>query len=265
MKILEKENVKEVIEKGLGNLCSQQGWVSYLESQLLLLNYSFNNVLLLKAQNPLVSKVMSFKKWKEAGATVNKGEKSLRVYAPICSKKKKDDSKDVEPDTDKEKKESDFTGRFVLVPVFDISQVSNYENKEKHTEVKDSQLIERLMNITDIPIINIGGSNRFNPSSLDIEISETDFSSTKIYLKELISRYSEYQYFKCSKEEDFKPSNLLNQSVCYLVFNYFGIMGEETFDFSEIKKDDSFESLKRIGATIQKIASNLIPEMDKSL
>ena len=65
MKILEKENVKEVIEKGLGNLCSQQGWVSYLESQLLLLNYSFNNVLLLKAQNPLVSKVMSFKKWKK--------------------------------------------------------------------------------------------------------------------------------------------------------------------------------------------------------
>ena len=45
--------------------------------KLLLLNYSFNNVLLLKAQNPLVSKVMSFKKWKEAGATVKKGEKSF--------------------------------------------------------------------------------------------------------------------------------------------------------------------------------------------
>lgn len=266
MESLEKEKVKEVIEKELKSLCSQQSWVSYLESQLLLLNYSFNNVMLLKSQNPLVSKVMSFKKWKEIGATVNKGEKALRVYAPICAKKKKDDSKDTDkPKTDKEEKESEFIGKFVLVPVFDVSQVSGYKKEENHTEIKDSQLIERLMNITDIPIINIEGSNRFNPVSLDIEIAETDFSSTTEYLKELIYRYSEYQSFKYNKEEDFKPSKLINQSVCYLIFNYFKIMGEETFDFSEIKEDDSFKDLKNVGTTIQKIAFNLIPEMEKSL
>lgn len=46
-------------------------------------SYSFGNILEIARQRPSASRVAGFQAWKKLGRTVNKGEKGIRILAPI--------------------------------------------------------------------------------------------------------------------------------------------------------------------------------------
>lgn len=77
--------------------------------------YSLNNRILIQLQMPNATKVASFLKWKELGRNVKKGEKSIRILAPIMKK-----TQVMNNDGKMEDKISGIW--FKTVPVFDISQ-----------------------------------------------------------------------------------------------------------------------------------------------
>ncbi len=107
------------------------GWKAWLDMASHLPSYSVNNQLLILMQNPDATMTAGFRKWESLGRTVLKGEKALRIFAPIIYNRK-------EPATPtagatapppKEARVVDGVERagtrvlgFKAVPVFDISQ-----------------------------------------------------------------------------------------------------------------------------------------------
>jgi hypothetical protein len=58
-------------------------------------NYSLGNILEIARQHPGATRVAGFYRWKDLGRNVKKGEKGIRILAPIVGiKHKKDDEAD---------------------------------------------------------------------------------------------------------------------------------------------------------------------------
>ncbi len=93
------------------------GWKAWLDMASQLTNYSLNNQLLVMMQNPDARMVAGFRQWQAMGRTVMKGEKALRIYAPIIYRNKEGD----DPGPGAEHKRGQVRG-FKAVPVFDVSQ-----------------------------------------------------------------------------------------------------------------------------------------------
>lgn len=118
------ENKIEEIIKGVENM-SDHDYLKIIESMSNFHNYSFNNKLLLSFQD--CSQVASFKKWKELGRNVKKGEKAKTILAPTSRKIKTTDE-----ETGEEIETYQVTG-YKMVSVFDISQTDGNEIKRGMT------------------------------------------------------------------------------------------------------------------------------------
>ena len=90
----EKQKVKEItdrLEEGLKELFESEKYKSYLSTMSKFHNYSFNNTLLIAMQKPEATLVAGYKAWqKNFGRHVNKGEKAIRILAPMPYKIKED-------------------------------------------------------------------------------------------------------------------------------------------------------------------------------
>ena len=82
-------NLQKLTNEALETLChslengKSQELVNFLNVMAKFPKYSLRNIFLISAQNPRASLVMGHKKWLEIGRQVKKGEKALRIYAPI--------------------------------------------------------------------------------------------------------------------------------------------------------------------------------------
>src|SRR5829696_1360958 len=83
--------------------------------------YTVKNQAYLLTQNPTVTDVRSFTEWKAAGRSVKRGEKALRVWVPKLRE---------DPET------GELTERFILGPVFDVSQTEPTVDYEARVEAK---------------------------------------------------------------------------------------------------------------------------------
>ena len=104
-----------------GVLALQAGpaWQAWLTTASKFHHYSLNNQLLIWAQRPSATLVAGYGDWQSHGRQVRKGEKSIRILAPIKKKVTPDDPAQV-PETDEQPKMR-LVG-FKAVPVFDLSQ-----------------------------------------------------------------------------------------------------------------------------------------------
>lgn len=102
--------------------------------------YSVNNQELILAQMPKATRVASLDKWNRMGYKVKKGSKALKILAPTKYKYAEIDGKRVRYKflTKKQKKELQIKEHkyFILVPVFDFSQV---------VKVKDNGYIDEFI------------------------------------------------------------------------------------------------------------------------
>ena len=105
---------------------------AFLDVQSRLERYSLNNNLLIFTQKPEATKLKDFKGWQEAGATIQKGAKSILI---------------LEPSPYKDAEGKPRTG-YNAKNVFDISDVENVPESEQPTKVDytDNQLIAALVN-----------------------------------------------------------------------------------------------------------------------
>src|SRR6056297_2024657 len=83
-------------------------------------HYSVNNQMLICYQCPWAKEVKGYKAWKSEGRQVQKGQKSIRIFAPLTKKIKETNDEEV--------------FGFRLVPVFDISQTEIIEEEEYNDE-----------------------------------------------------------------------------------------------------------------------------------
>ena len=121
----DSKGLSQLLKDGVKDYFQSDTYKQYLTTMSKFHNYSPRNIQLILMQNPEASHVASFKKWKdEFERSVNKGEKALRIFAPMTLKRR--DPKTNEPLLDENGNEQTFTS-FKLVPVFDVSQTDGKE------------------------------------------------------------------------------------------------------------------------------------------
>ena len=103
---------RALIEASCREMLSSEGWRRFAETRATFHRYSFGNWQLIAYQRPDATQVAGFKSWQALGRQVRKGERSIRILAPMSVKER-----------DEQGNETDERLTFFrAVPVFDISQ-----------------------------------------------------------------------------------------------------------------------------------------------
>ena len=134
----EKTATQQLIKQNVDFLIQQleagksEALTAYLNAMSRFHNYSFGNILEIARQKPEATRVAGMYAWNQLGRRVKKGEKGIRILAPIIGFKRKP----------QEEAEKDLTKQNVAVLVgfrnayvFDVSQTDGAELPE-HASVK---------------------------------------------------------------------------------------------------------------------------------
>lgn len=127
------KTAKEVIAANVQSLIEQleaghsDALTAYLNAMSRFHNYSLGNILEIARQKPDATRVAGFWKWKELGRSVKKGEKGIRILAPIIGVRRK---KDEEASKDITRQNTAVLVGFRSAYVFDVSQTEGAELPE---------------------------------------------------------------------------------------------------------------------------------------
>ena len=275
--IIQRKDLKELqehLQRGINQYLDSENFKNYLDFVSKFHNYSFNNILLLKAQKSDITMIASFKKWNDLGRKIKKGEQALFVFAPTEVYKK-----DAEGNYIK-----DINGEFIksiyfkLVPVFDISQTSGarlpqpiYRLEENFKDpLEFKRIFESISKISNVPIrfeefseeSNLNGYYHHEKKEIVIRKKMSEQMIVKTLLHELVhSRIHSLDENRSQKEFE-------AESVAYIVANHFGIdTSNYTFGYLSSWTDEGrkIEMFTTALENITKEAQSLIRELDKSL
>jgi len=96
-------------------LLTSEGWQRWLRTRSRFHRYSLRNTLLIAFQCPHATHVAGFRTWLELGRCVRKGEKAIRIFAPVRYRHRDSEQ------SDDENAGEQLVG-FKLAAVFDVSQ-----------------------------------------------------------------------------------------------------------------------------------------------
>ena len=134
----QKQTAKEVIAANVQALIEQleqghsEALTAYLNAMGRFHNYSFGNILEIARQKPGATRVAGFYAWQQLGRYVRKGERGIRIYAPLIGSRRTRDEEAIK-DTN-ETNEPVLVG-FRAVYVFDVSQTEGKELPELSAQV----------------------------------------------------------------------------------------------------------------------------------
>lgn len=102
---------RQQVERAVRELLTSEGWQRWAQTRATFHDYSMGNCMLIAAQCPTATDVAGFKAWRELGRQVRKGERAIRIMAPMSVKRENVETGEVER-----------VPFFRAVPVFDVSQ-----------------------------------------------------------------------------------------------------------------------------------------------
>ena len=119
------EVLHERLTEAVAALQTGEQWQSWLTFAQRLHQYSFKNVILIWAQRPDATAVAGYQTWQALNRQVRRGEKAIRVLAPMVRRSPAPDEK-TQPVTDTDSAPDGERGQRIVgfrpVPVFDIAQ-----------------------------------------------------------------------------------------------------------------------------------------------
>ena len=275
--IIQRKDLKELqkhLQNGINQYLDSDNFKKYLDFVSQFHMYSFKNLLLLRAQNPKMTMVASFKKWNDLGRKINKGEQALFVFAPREVYKKDEQGNFIK----------DHNGEFIksiyykLVPVFDVAQTSGaklpqpiYRLEENFKDpLEFKRIFESISKISNVPIrfeefseeSNLNGYYHHEKKEIVIRKKMSEQMIVKTLLHELVhSRIH-------SLEENRSQKEFEAESVAYIVANHFGIdTSNYSFGYLSSWTDEGrkIEMFTTALENITKEAQSLIRELDNSL
>src|ERR1700692_1208936 len=126
----QRQTAKEIIAANVKELIAQleaghgDALTAYLDAMSRFHNYSFGNILEIARQRPDATRVAGMYAWNQLGRKVKKGERGIRILAPIVGVKRK---KDEEAEKDITKQNTRVLVGFRNAYVFDVSQTEGAE------------------------------------------------------------------------------------------------------------------------------------------
>src|SRR5271170_3944491 len=125
-----RQTAKDIIAANVKSLIEQleaghsDALTAYLDAMSRFHNYSFGNILEIARQRPNATRVAGLYAWNQLGRKVMKGQKGIRILAPIIGIKRK---KDEEAERDITKQNTRVLVGFRNAYVFDVSQTEGAE------------------------------------------------------------------------------------------------------------------------------------------
>jgi hypothetical protein len=123
----ETESALRELEEAL-RAGKSQALMEYLAALSRFHNYSVRNIMLIAMQAPDATYVAGFNAWKKLGRTVKKGEKGIRILAPMAYRKK--DAADDQEASEGDESTKPVVAGFKVVSVFDVTQTEGKELPE---------------------------------------------------------------------------------------------------------------------------------------
>ncbi len=278
----------EHLKEGMKNYLDSEQFKSFLDTMSKFHNYSLNNIHLLKMQNPNVSRVASFNKWKaDFDRTVKKGSKALKIWVPYQVKTKisanQNELSFSPSENEMEEKEVTVT-RFKLGNVFDVSQTEGKELPKAINEltgdVKDYEDLYRAAKAVSMDnqvSISFEEINRestngyYSPDENRIVISKGLKGQEQI-LKTIFHEMAHSDLHRGTNaqygDDQYRKQELQAESVAYVVANHFGFdTSSYSFGYLAIwaKDKNGFEDMVEQLQIVQKEAKSLIDRMDAKL
>ncbi|MBL7223183.1 MAG: DUF1738 domain-containing protein, partial [Candidatus Brocadiae bacterium] len=148
---MKARELKQMVEGSLDELADavEQGKSEKLKRYLAMLarfhRYSLGNVLLIGWQRPDATRVAGFHTWKRLGRHVKRGERGIRILAPIVRRRRKrGEDEERQEDDDGDKTEEEIAA-FRSVAVFDLAQTKGRPLEEfARTAGNPGEYAERL-------------------------------------------------------------------------------------------------------------------------
>ena len=278
----------EHLKEGMKNYLDSEQFRSFLDTMSKFHNYSLNNIHLLKMQNPNVSHVASFNKWKtDFERTVKKGSKALKIWVPYQVKTKISTNQNElsfsPSENEMEEKEVTVT-RFKLGNVFDVSQTEGKELPKAINEltgsVKDYEDLYRAakavsmdnqVSISFEEIKREGANGYYSPNENRIVISK-GLKGQEHILKTIFHEMAHSDLHRGTNaqygDDQYRKQELQAESVAYVVANHFGFdTSSYSFGYLAIwaKDKNGFEDMVEQLQIVQKEAKSLIDRMDAKL
>jgi hypothetical protein len=148
-----RQTAKEIIAANVKSLIEQleagysDALTAYLGAMSRFHNYSFGNILEIARQRPSASRVAGMYAWNQLGRRVKKGEKGIRILAPIIGIKRKPDE---EAEKDITKQNTRVLVGFRNAYVFDVEQTEGVDlpaMREVYGDVGENQ--DRLLSFIE--------------------------------------------------------------------------------------------------------------------
>jgi len=278
----------EHLKEGMKNYLDSEQFKSFLDTMSKFHNYSLNNIHFLKMQNPNVSQVASFNKWKtDFDRTVKKGSKALKIWVPYQVKTKisaNQNELSFSPSENKMEEKEVTVTRFKLGNVFDVSQTEGKElPKAIHEltgDVKDYEDLYRAAKAVSMDnqvSISFEEINRestngyYSPDENRIVISKGLKGQEQI-LKTIFHEMAHSDLHRGTNaqygDDQYRKQELQAESVAYVVANHFGFdTSSYSFGYLAIwaKDKNGFEDMVEQLQIVQKEAKSLIDRMDAKL
>lgn len=267
------------MKSGVKDYLNSDKYKTFLTTMAKFPRYSSRNIQLILAQNPDATYVTTFKQWKETfERSVNKGEKAMRIWAPMPIKQR-------DPETGKvlldEKGNEKTALRFKLVPVFDVSQTKGKDLPKAIHELegthKDYANLYRAAKayaeskgvkvIIDHNLKTARGYYATKDQTIVLKGGMSEQQTLKTFFHELA-----HSDLHASKDQtaDLKYSHaeLQAESVAYVVANHYGFDTKDySFGYLASWVDDkqALSDLETQLDIVQKEAKALITSMDTFL
>ncbi|WP_013334987.1 ArdC-like ssDNA-binding domain-containing protein [Gloeothece verrucosa] len=265
------EKTKDALEKleaGISELLTSNNWQQYLKKQSQFHRYSFNNTMLILLQCPHASRVAGYQQWQNLGRQVKKGEKGIKILAPLKRK--------VERETDNGNPEFKWIlNGFKIVSVFDISQTEGDDLPQIVSSLTgdDQGLLNRLVAFSEnnkVPVYFKGalGANGYcrydritgEPKEIVVDPLLPPLGKAKTLAHEIahsiLHKRGDYV-----EHTPTSTAELEAESVAFVILQHFGL-DSSNYSFGYIcswqQEKDAIEQLKRSGASIQKAAQQVI-------
>lgn len=253
------EDINEMLEAGVQAVFESDQFRNYLDVMSKFYDYSANNCLLIMMQKPDATLIAGYRKWQnDFQRQVKKGEKAIRIIAPIMHKK-------AIPDSDEETVYYTFRS----VPVFDISQTEGEDLPEYVSDLKGDvddydSLIEEIVRLSPVPVSfeDMNGTPHGYFSRLEQRIVVRNGMSQEQTVKTMLHEVAHailHGKSGSEKDADNRTREVQAEGVAYVVCSRLGI---DTSDYSfgyiagwsggkEMKAlTDSLEVIRRTAKTM---------------
>ena len=261
------QQLTDKINESIAALCAEtdaakqdETYRAWLHTLSRFYSYSFNNWLLIYTQRPDATRVAGFQTWKSLGRFVKKGERGIRIFAPVIRK--------VEEEKNGTTEQVSRPVGFRSIAVFALEQTDGEPLPEINSNATEGgeELLPKLEAATAALAIQLfykaipGAAEGLSKGGL-IEIEETLATAARcgVIVHELAH---ELLHKQNHKETTRQQRELEAESVSFAVLAHYGIHTESRFYLASY--DVTAEMLTASLQTISQTAKRIISTIDEN-